>query len=318
MTVAQVVLRKTRPKPAPAPQVYIHKAKFLERTIESFLFTCGLLSIAITIAIVIFLGKDALLFFQNKEVSLWEFFSSTTWQPAIGELGILPLLNATLLTSFIALLFAAPIGILTAIYLSEFASTKIRRTLKPILEMLAGIPSVVYGFFAVIFLTPLLRQIIGENNVNIYNNLSAGLMMGVLILPIITSMVEDALHSIPNSLRYAAYALGAGKFQTAIRVVFPASFSGVSASLIVGLSRAIGETTIAALAAGAGANFTFNPLESSETMTGYILRISGGDISYNTIDYTSIFAIGLLLFFITLLLNLVGRYIANKYKEVYD
>ena len=297
---------------------YNHIPRVYERSIEYLLTTCGVLSIAITIAIVLFLGKDALLFFQNSEVSVWEFFTSRTWQPALGELGILPLLNATLLTSFIALLFATPIGILTAIYLSEFASKKTRSFLKPILEVLAGIPSVVYGFFAVIFVTPLLRTIIGSDIVNIYNNLSAGLMMGVLILPIITSMVEDALYAIPNTLRNGAYALGATKLQTSTQIILPAAFSGVSASIIVGLSRAIGETTIAALAAGAGANFTLNPFKSAETMTGYILRISGGDVSYNTIDYTSIFAIGITLFFITLALNMLGQYISNKYREVYE
>ncbi len=297
---------------------YCHSTKIHERVIEGILSICGIISITITIVIVLFLGKDALLFFQDPEVSVWEFFTSLSWQPALGELGILPLLNATLLTSFIALLFAAPIGIFTAIYLSEFASKKTRSILKPILEMIAGIPSVVYGFFAVIFVTPLLRTIIGSDIVNIYNNLSAGLMMGVLILPIITSMAEDALYSIPNTLRNGAYSLGATKFQTATQIVFPAAFSGVSASVIVSFSRAIGETTIAALAAGAGANFTFNPFESAETMTGYILRISGGDISYNTIDYTSIFAIGITLFFITLTLNMLGQYISSKYREVYE
>ncbi len=297
---------------------YRHIPRIHERGIEWILTICGVLSIIITIAIVLFLGKDALPFFQDEEVSLWEFFTSTSWQPALGQLGILPLFNATLLTSFIALLFATPIGVFTAIYLSEFASTRIRNILKPILEMLAGIPSIVYGFFAVVFVTPLLRTIIGSDVVNIYNNLSAGLMMGVLILPIITSMVEDSLHAIPNTLRSGAYALGATKFQTATQIVLPAAFSGVSASIIIGLSRAIGETTIAALAAGAGANFTFNPFESAETMTGYILRISGGDVSYNTIDYTSIFAIGITLFFITLGLNMLGQYISNKYREVYD
>lgn len=299
-------------------QKYTQVPKMSERVIEFLLTTCGFISIGITIALVLFLGKDALAFFMDPDVSVWEFFTTTVWQPSIGKLGILPLFNATMLTSFIALLFATPIGILTAIYLSEFASKPLRRTLKPILEILAGIPSVVYGFFAIIFVTPLLRRIIGADVVNIYNNLSAGIMMGVLILPVITSMVEDALYSIPNSLRDAAYALGASKFQTATQIVFPAAYSGISASIIVGLSRAIGETTIAALAAGAGANFTLNPLKSAETMTGYILRISGGDVSYNTIDYTSIFAIGLLLFFITLALNMAGQYVSNKFRVGYD
>jgi phosphate transport system permease protein len=222
------------------------------------------------------------------------------------------------MTTSVAMLVAIPLGIGVAIYLSEYASKRIRNTLKPILEILAGIPTIVYGYFALTFMTPLLRTIFGNDTVQIYNTASAGLVMGILILPYITAMTEDALHAVPDSLREAAYGLGATRLETAIKVVVPAAFSGIAAAVIVGISRAIGETMIVAVAAGAGPNFTFNPFESAETMTGHIVRISGGDISYDSIDYNSIFAIGLMLFFITLSLNIISRRIVRRFREVYE
>jgi phosphate transport system permease protein len=216
------------------------------------------------------------------------------------------------------MLVAIPLGIGVAIYLSEYASTRVRNTLKPILEVLAGIPTIVYGYFALTFMTPLLRAIFGQDVVQIYNTASAGLVMGILILPLISSMTEDALSAVPRALREAAYGLGATRLETAIKVVVPAAISGISAAVIVGISRAIGETMIVAVAAGAGPNFTFNPFEGAETMTGHIVRISGGDLSYDSIDYNSIFSIGLMLFLITLALNIISQQIVRRFREVYE
>lgn len=216
------------------------------------------------------------------------------------------------------MLVALPLGLSAAIYLSEYASVKTRKTLKPILEILAGVPTVVYGYFALTVMTPILRTLLGANNVQIYNNLSAGLVMGIMILPLVSSISEDALSAVPRSLREAALGLGATRFETAIQVVVPAALSGIIAAFILAVSRAVGETMIVAVAAGAGPNFTINPLLSAETMTGYIARISGGDVAYNTPDYNSIFAIGLLLFLITLALNIISRKLSNRFREVYE
>ena len=260
-------------------------------------------------------GLDVLL--ENK-VTLKEFFLKKDWNPQIGKFGIWALANATLMTSLIAILVALPLGLGTAIYLSEYASTKVRNTLKPILEILAGIPTVVFGYFALTFMTPLLRTIFGRNVVEIYNTASAGIVIGILILPLVASMSEDALAAVPRSLREAAYSLGATKLETALNVVVPAAFSGIMAAFIVSISRAIGETMVVAIAAGAGPAFTFNPFKAAETMTGHIVRISGGDISYDSIDYNSIFAIGLMLFFMTLALNIFSQSVVKRFREVYE
>lgn len=289
-----------------------------ENLIQGFLFLCGVISIFTTIGIVFELGKESLLFFSTPEVNLIEFFTTTTWQPSIGKFGVLPLVNSTLMTTIFAMLIALPLGLAAAIYLSEYASLKARGILKPILEILAGIPTVVYGYFALTFMTPLLRGIFGEDNVQIYNTLSAGLVMGIMILPLVSSMSEDALSAVPHSLREAAYGLGATRLETAVMIVLPAALSGIIAAFIIGISRAIGETMIVAVAAGSGPAFTFNPFKAAETMTGYIARISGGDLAYDTPDYNSIFAIGLLLFGITLILNIISRRLVAKYREVYE
>lgn len=246
-----------------------------------------------------------------------EFFTNTNWIPAIGEFGVIPLINATLMTSTIAILVALPLGIGAAVYLSEYATPRVRNTFKPILEILAGIPTVVYGYFALTFMTPLLRGVFGAEVVNIYNTGSAGIVVGILIIPLISSMSEDALHAVPTALREASYGLGATKLETVIKVVIPAALSGILAAFIVAVSRAIGETMIVAIAAGAGPNFTFNPFDSAETMTGHIARISGGDLSYDSIDYNSIFAIGLTLFIMTFLLNVLSRIIISRFREAY-
>ncbi len=253
----------------------------------------------------------------NDRPTLVEFFTNTSWIPAIGEFGVIPLINSTLMTSAIAMLVSLPLGIGAAIYLSEYASPRVRNTLKPVLEILAGIPTVVYGYFALTFMTPLLRSIFGADVVNIYNTASAGIVVGILIIPLISSMSEDALHAVPTSLREASYGLGATKLETVTKVVIPAALSGMLAAFIVAVSRAIGETMIVAIAAGAGPNFTFSPFESAETMTGHIARISGGDLSYDSIDYNSIFAIGLTLFVMTFLLNVLSRIVIGRFREAY-
>lgn len=253
-----------------------------------------------------------------RQVTLTEFLTTTDWNPQIGKFGIWALVNATLMTSLIAISVALPLGIATAIYLSEYATIRARSTIKPVLEILAGVPTVVYGYFALTFMTPILRAVFGIEVVDIYNTASAGIVIGILILPLVSSMSEDALSAVPRSLREAAYGLGATRLETALRVVVPAALSGLVAAFIVALSRAIGETMIVAIAAGAGPSFTFNPFEAAETMTGHIVRISGGDLSYNSIDYNSIFAIGLMLFFMTLVLNIFSQRIVRRFREVYE
>jgi phosphate transport system permease protein len=289
-----------------------------ESLIQGLLFICGAISILTTAGIVFVLGREAWLFFGDEAVSIVEFLTSTSWVPSAGEFGILPLLTATMITSLIAMLVSVPLGLGVAIYLSEYATPRVRSTVKPILEVLAGIPTVVYGFFALTFMTPLLRAIFGRDTIEIYNMASAGLVMGIMILPLVSSLSEDALSAVPRALREGAYGLGATRFETATKVVVPAALSGIIAALIVAISRAVGETMIVALAAGAGPAFTFNPFRAAETMTGHIARISGGDLSYNTIDYNSIFAIGLTLFIITLGLNILSGYIVRHFREVYE
>lgn len=294
------------------------KPRIGEAIIQGFLFLCGAISILTTLGIVFELGKESLLFFGDPKISLVNFLTTTTWQPSIGKVGVLPLATSTMITTFFAMLVALPLGLSSAVYLSEYASPKIRSILKPTLEILAGVPTVVYGYFALTFMTPLIRAILGNENVQIYNMLSAGLVMGIMILPTVSSMSEDALHSVPRSLREAAYGLGGTRLETAIKIVVPAALSGIIAAFIIGISRAVGETMIVAIAAGSGPAFTFNPLKSAETMTGYIARISGGDLAYDTPDYNSIFAIGLMLFTITLVLNIVSRRISAHFREVYE
>jgi phosphate transport system permease protein len=288
-----------------------------ESMIQALLFLAGFLSIFVTVAIVYELGKEAWLFFGNPDVTFAKFLGTTEWSPGIGKFGIWPLVTATLITSAIAICVSLPLGLAAALFLSEYASPKARSTLKPILEILAGIPTVVYGYFALLFMTPLLQKIFGEG-VEVYNMASAGIVMGIMILPLISSMSEDALSAVPRALREGAYAMGATKFETSIQVVLPAALSGVGAAVIIGISRAIGETMIVAIAAGSGPNFTFNPFKAAETMTGHIARISGGDLSYNSIDYTSLFAIALMLFLVTLILNLISQTIINRFRQRYE
>ena len=289
-----------------------------EAIIQALLFFSGFVSIFTTIGIVYELGKEALLFFQMPEVSILESLITTTWQPHTGHFGIWPLVTSTLMTTLIAMSIATPLGLAVAIYLSEYASPKARSILKPVLEVLAGVPTIVYGYFALMFMTPLLRSIFGKDVVEIYNTASAGLVMGILIMPLITSMTEDSLSAVPRSLSEAAYGMGGTRLEVALQIVLPAALSGIAAAIIIGLSRAIGETMIVAVAAGAGPKFTLNPFQGAETITGHIVRISGGDLSYDSIDYNSIFALGLLLFLNTLTLNIICQRIVRRYREVYE
>ncbi|MFP3881402.1 MAG: phosphate ABC transporter permease subunit PstC [Actinomycetota bacterium] len=300
-----------------------------ELAIRGSLFFCGVLSIAITIGILYELGSESLLFFQDERVSLVEFFTTTVWQPQVGGFGIWPLILGTLYISFIAMLVAIPVGLASAIYLSEYASARVRGFLKPVLEVLVGIPTVVYGFFALTFMTPLLRSIFGTNVVGFFNVLSAGIVVGVLIVPLISSIAEDSLRAVPDSLRQAAYALGASKLEVSTRVVVPAALSGIAAGFVVAMSRAVGETMVVTLAAGASPrNFEFgqdplfgyilNPFEGAQAMTGYVAITANGDLGYNTIDYNSIFAIGLTLFFMTLGLNDLSRRFVKRFRQAYE
>ena len=289
-----------------------------ETVIQALLQLCGILSILTTAGIIVVLGVESWRFFRLSEVSLGEFLTNTVWQPRIGEFGVLPLLNATLTTSLIAMLVALPLGLAVAIYLSEYASQRGRAVLKPILEVLAGVPTVVYGYFALTFMTPLLRAIFGVNVVDIYNTASAGIVIGILVIPLVASMSEDALRAVPNSLREAAFGLGATKIETALRVVVPAALSGISAAFIVAVSRAVGETMVVAIAAGAGPKLTASPFQGAETITGHIARISGGDLSYDSIDYESIFALALVLFIMTLFLNVFSRRIMRRFRQEYQ
>ncbi len=294
------------------------RSRLGESIIEILLFVSGAISILTTVGIVFVLAEESLLFFATPEVTLLEFFTGTEWQPAIGRFGIWALMNSTFMVATIAMLVALPLGLAAAIYLSEYASHRTRSILKPILEVLAGIPTVVYGYFALTFMTPVLRGVFGDGVVQIYNTASAGIVVGILIIPLVSSMSEDALHAVPDSLRQAAYGLGATKLETSTKIVLPAALSGVAAAFIVAISRAVGETMIVAIAAGAGPNFTFNPFNAAETMTGHIVRISGGDLSYDSIDYNSIFAIGLMLFVLTLVLNIISRYVVAYFREEYE
>ena len=315
--MADLSLKKTLEQKA-SMSTLRRKIRWGETIIQGLLFLSGFFSIFTTLGIVYELGKEALLFFQMPEVNLLSTLTSTEWKPHIGKFGIWPLLNATLMTTVIAMLIAIPLGLAVAIYLSEYAKPGVRNTLKPILEVLAGIPTIVYGYFALTFMTPLLREIFGRDVVQIYNTASAGLVMGILILPLITSMTEDALSAVPRSLREAAFGMGATKLEVALQIVVPAALSGIAAAIIVGISRAVGETMIVAVAAGAGPNFTLSPFEGAETITGHIVRISGGDLSYDSIDYNSIFALGLFLFFVTLVLNMISQAIVRQFREVYE
>jgi len=318
MSVTTAIPDEVRAAAPPLGAALRRKWRPAESAIEVGLFLAGAISILTTVGIVYVLSREALLFFLDERVSAWAFFTTFQWQPSIGAFGIWPLVNATFMTTAMAMLVALPLGLSVAIYLSEYASARVRGVLKPLLEVLAGVPTVVYGYFALTFMTPLLRAVLGRDVVEIYNTASAGIVIGILIIPLVASMSEDALHAVPGSLRQAAVGLGATRLETSVKVVVPAALSGIAAAFIVAISRAMGETMIVAIAAGARPHLTANPFVAAETMTGHIVRISGGDLSYATIDYESIFAIGLVLFVLTLALNIISGRVVARFREVYE
>nr|WP_309098735.1 phosphate ABC transporter permease subunit PstC [Fredinandcohnia onubensis] len=286
-----------------------------ERLMPKLLFIIALISILTTIGILYTLLREAVYFF--RDVPLLDFFTGTKLKPlgADAKFGILPLLTGTVISSAIAMLVAIPIGLMSAIYLSEYASDKVRRTLKPLLEILAGIPTIVYGFFAFTFVTPLLRSFIpGLEPTNI---LSPGLVMGVMIIPMIASLSEDAMSSVPNAMREGALALGATKLEVTWRVIIPAAMSGIIASFVLGISRAIGETMIVTIASGSSKNFTFDVTQSMQTMTAYIVEVTGGEAAAGSTLYYSLYAVAITLFVFTLIMNLIAQYISKKFREGY-
>lgn len=286
-----------------------------EKIIKIILAMFAGVSILTTIGIVTVLLSESIGFFQ--EVSIVEFLTGTEWTALFSnpKFGVLPLISGTLLVTIIGSAIAIPLGLGSAIYLSEYASEKTRKVLKPIIELLAGIPTIVYGYFALTVISPIIRTMFPSSSV--FNALSGGIAVGIMILPMISSLSEDAMRAVPESLREGAYALGCTKLEVATKVVVPAALSSIISSFILGISRAIGETMIVALAAGATPNMTLNPLESVQTMTAFIAQVASGDVSHGGLIYKTIFAVGLLLFCITLLLNILSRYIVEKYKEEY-
>lgn len=279
------------------------------------LFVFAALSILTTVGIVLILLLESGKFFAK--VPIWTFYTGTKWTPLFSDpqFGVLPLIVGSLMVTVIASLVALPIGIGSAIYLSEYAPQKVRSILKPILEILAGVPTIVYGFFALTFVTPIIRFLLPQTD--LFNALSAGIVVGIMIIPMISSLSEDAMAAVPQTLRNGAYALGSTKLEVATKIVVPAAFSGIVASFVLGLSRAIGETMIVTLAAGALPNMSFNPLQSIETLTAYIVSVSSGDTTYGSVEYLTIYAVGITLFAMTLIMNIIAGYISRKFREEY-
>ncbi|WP_224723110.1 phosphate ABC transporter permease subunit PstC [Paenibacillus vietnamensis] len=279
------------------------------------LFLCASVSILTTIGIVVTLITETYSFFQK--IPIFDFLFGTKWSPLIPpkSYGVLPLLSGTLMITLIACLVAIPLGLASAIYLSEYAPKGVRKVVKPVLEVLAGIPTIVYGYFALSLITPIIQSVF--SSAGVFNALSAGIVVGIMIIPMVCSLSEDAMSAVPRSLRDGAYALGATRFEVALKIVVPAAFSGIVASAVLAFSRAIGETMIVTLAAGSTPNLTANPLDSIQTMTAYIVQVSLGDTPHGSVEYGSIFAVGMTLFVITFLLNIFAQYIARKFREEY-
>lgn len=286
-----------------------------ETIIERFLFCCAFVSVLTTLGVIVVLCYESATFFSH--VSLTDFLTDTEWTPLFAEkrFGILPLVAGTVLVSGIALILALPLGLLIAIYLSQFASASARAMVKPLLEILAGVPTIVYGYFALLFVTPALQMIFPE--LPGFNALSPGIVMGFMILPMVASLSEDALYAVPQSFSEGAYALGSTRLQTTFRVVLPAAFGGIAASFILAVSRAVGETMIVAIAAGLQPNLTLNPFSPVETMTTYIIQISMGDVPHGTLEYQTLFAVASVLFVITLLLNFVSIRLKERFRYAY-
>jgi phosphate transport system permease protein len=301
-----------------APRLGAARPRYGEQLIRVLLFLAALISILTTVGIVVSLVREALVFFQD--VGLFEFLFGKEWSPIIKpqSFGVLPLIGGTFLITGIALLVAVPLGLGSAIYLSEYARPRVRKTLKPILEMLAGVPTIVFGYFALTFFTPEVLRDLFSLKVDIFNALSAGIVMGFMVIPTIASISEDSMSAVPQSLREGSFGLGASKLQTSLRVVFPAALSGIVAAIILGISRAVGETMIVLVAAGQVANLGINPGEPYYTMTSYIAAIGKGDVATGTVQYKTIFAVGATLFFITLLMNAISIRFVRRYRQVYE
>lgn len=293
----------------------IRRMKVSDIAAKSILFLFAVITVLTTIGIIVSLLKDSIGFFSV--VSIKDFLFGKEWTPLFSEphFGVLPLVCGTFLITAIAAAIAIPVGLFTAIYLSEYANRRVRKLIKPMLEVLAGIPSIVFGYFALTIITPAIKSFVPQTE--IFNALSAGIAVGIMIIPLVSSLSEDALKAVPDSLRQGALALGSTKMETSIKVVVPAAVSGISASFVLAVSRAIGETMIVTIAAGARPNFTLNPLQSIQTMTSFIVQASQGDNPHGTVGYYSLFAVGLLLFLITLVLNIVSHHIVHKYRKEY-
>ncbi|HKO88237.1 MAG TPA: phosphate ABC transporter permease subunit PstC [Burkholderiales bacterium] len=286
-----------------------------EKAIEAILFLAASVSVVTTVGIVYVLVSESVVFFSK--VSIIDFLTDTQWTPLFDDahFGIMVLLSGTLTSSAVALAIAIPLGTIIAIYLSEFAPFKLREVAKPLLELLGGVPTIVYGYFALLFVTPILQKIYPE--LPGFNLLSAGIVMGIMIIPYVSSISEDAMRAVPMSLREGSYAMGATRFQTAVKVVVPAAFSGLASAYILGISRAVGETMILAVAAGMQPNLTFNPTEPAATITAYIVQVALGDLPHGSIGYQTIFAAGLTLMLLTLTFNILGHILRKRFREVY-
>jgi phosphate transport system permease protein len=286
-----------------------------ERAIEAVLFLAALVSVFTTVGIVYVLVKESALFFTH--VSLWDFLTDTQWTPLFDDahFGIMVLLSGTITSSLVALSIAIPLGTVIAIYLSEFAPFSVREIAKPFLELLGGVPTIVYGYFALLFVTPILQWF--YPSLPGFNILSAGIVMGIMIIPYVSSISEDAMRAVPMALREGSYAMGATRFQTATRVVVPAAYSGLASAYILGISRAVGETMILAVAAGMQPNLTFNPLEPAATITAYIVQVALGDLPHGSLGYQTIFAAGLTLMLFTLIFNIAGHLLRKRFREAY-
>jgi phosphate transport system permease protein len=286
-----------------------------EKGIEMVLLLAACVSVFTTLGIVYVLLKESLVFFTH--VPLWDFLTDTQWTPLFDDahFGVMVLLSGTITSSAVALAVAVPLGTIIAIYLSEFAGHKTRETLKPLLEMLSGVPTIIFGYFALLFVTPLLQKIFPE--LPGFNVLSAGLVMGIMIIPYVASLSEDAMRAVPMGLREGSYAMGATRYQTAVKVVVPAALSGIASAYILGISRAVGETMILAVAAGMQPSLTFNPMEPAATITSYIVQVALGDLPHGSIGYQTIFAAGLMLLLLTLFFNMMGYWVRRKYREAY-
>lgn len=314
-TASQAIATPAEPVQISARLAKNFRRNIKERFIEFLLMLCALSAVFTTIAIVAILLYESYTFFEH--VSVFDFLTDNQWTPLFEDAhyGIMPLVSGTLTTSFIALAFAVPVGTIAAIFLSEFASHKTRETVKPILELLAGVPTIAFGYFALLLVTPLLQKIFPD--LPTFNMLGPGIVIGIMVVPYIASVSEDAMRAVPMSMREGSYAMGATRFQTAMRVVTPAAISGIVAAYILAISRAVGETMVVAIAAGQQPNLTFNPMDSAATITAYIVQVAMGDLPHGSIGYQSIFAAGLVLMLMTLFFNILGHFTRKKFREAY-